>query len=176
QHSQFIGNLWRVREMVHCFANRRIERFVNILPAIPYFEHLGLETLPFALFANQFDIRQKLHFNHHSSVTLAGLATSAWNVEGEVPCGKATFVGFWSARKQIANSIESFDVSHRIRSRRAADRRLVNQYDFVNKFVPRDLIQERELHWVLRPSSAWVGVFIGLLLQSRERSIQDIVQ
>src|SRR5439155_441360 len=142
QHSQFIGNLWRVREMVHCFANRHIDRFVNILPAIPYFEHLGLETFPFALFANQFDIRQKLHFNHHSPVTLAGLATSTWNVEGEVSRGKAPFMGFWSARKQIANSIESFDVSHRIRSRRAADRRLVNQYDFVNEFLTSNFAQE----------------------------------
>src|SRR5207237_10184658 len=150
--------------MVHCFANRHIERFVNILPAIPYFEHLGLETFSFALFANQFDIRQKLHFNHYSSVTLAGLATSAWNVEGEVSRGEAPFMGLWSARKQVANTVEGLYVGHRIRSRRAADRRLVNQHDFVNKFVSRDLIQEREIHWLPRPSSAWAGVFIRLLL------------
>jgi hypothetical protein len=54
---------------------------VNILPVILYFQDAALEARSPAFFANQFDIRQKLHLHRDRAVALARLATASRHIE-----------------------------------------------------------------------------------------------
>src|SRR5690349_19365335 len=111
---------------------------------IANFEHFRLVPRTLALFANQFHVREELHFDDDGSVSLPGFAAPAGNVERKMSCGKAALMRFRSARKQVANAIERLDVSHGVRSRRAPDGRLINQNNLVNELFTLDLSQKWE--------------------------------
>src|SRR5579864_1255519 len=124
--------------------HRHVKHFVNVLAAISDFKHLGLESRPLALFADQFHIGKKLHFDDNRPIALAGLATPAWHVERKMSGSESAFVCFWSSGKQVTNSIECLDICDWIRPRSAPNRRLVNQNDFVDEFIAFNFTQKRE--------------------------------
>src|SRR5437660_878507 len=84
-----------------------------------------IEPPAFALFTDQLDVCQKLHFNHNRAIALAGLAASTRYVEGEVPGSKSALMSFRRSGKQFADSVKSLDVGHRIRAGRTANRGLI---------------------------------------------------
>ncbi|MNC54563.1 hypothetical protein D3C75_1040510 [compost metagenome] len=67
-----------------------------------------------------------MHFHLDQAITLAGLAASAFHVEGETPGAITAGAGFRHAGKQLANRCEQAGVGGRVGARRAADRALVD--------------------------------------------------
>src|SRR5690348_6613385 len=108
---------------------------MNILAAIAHFEHFGLEAHAFALFADQFHIGEKLHFDHHGSVALAGFAASAGDVERKVTRSESSLVCLGSGCEKLANSVKSLDVGNRVRARGTSDWGLVDQHDLIDKLM-----------------------------------------
>ena len=135
QHPQLLHHLGYAGEEVQRLFHRQVQHFVDILAAITHVEHLRLVARAFALFADQFDVGQKLHFDGDGAVALAGFAASAGDVEREMSGGEAALLGLRQGSKQIADSVEGLDVGHRIRSRSAPDGRLVDQDHVVDEIV-----------------------------------------
>ena len=115
--------------------DRQVQNFVNVLAAIAHFQDLRLVARAFALFADQFDIGEKLHLHGDRAVALAGFAASAGDIEGKVPGAEAALFGFGQGGKEVTDSVEGLDVGDRIGTRGAADRRLVDQDDVVDQVV-----------------------------------------
>ena len=97
EHAKFVCDFGRIRKVLHRFAHRHFEHFVNVLSAITNFQHLGLEPFSLALLAYQFDVSKKLHFYGDRSIPLACLATAARHVEGKMASGKTALMGFGSS-------------------------------------------------------------------------------
>src|SRR5712671_105434 len=108
---------------------------MNILAPVSDFEHLRLVARPFALFANQFNVGEKLHLHRNRAVPLTGLAPAPGNVEGKVSRAETTLLGLGQRGEQIADGVERLNVSHGIRTRRASNRGLIDQHNFVNELV-----------------------------------------
>src|SRR6266404_2357124 len=112
---------------------------MHVLATIADFEHAALEARPAAFFADQLNVGQELHFYRYRAITLAGFTTPARNVEGEMTTVVSTTRGFGLRRKGFADRIEGFDISHRIRARRAANRRLIDQHNILDQLGAIDL-------------------------------------
>src|SRR5262252_8853161 len=100
---------------------------MNVQALVTDLQNPGLVARALAIVADQLHVGKKLHFYGHCAVTLAGLTASSRNVEREVARGIAAAIRFGRAGEQVSDQVESFDVSHRIRSRRATYRRLIHQ-------------------------------------------------
>src|SRR5580700_6181495 len=94
----------------------------------------ALEAGAFAFFADEFDVRQELHLDGDRAVPLTGLATPSRNVEGEMSRGVAALLSLPGRCKQTADNVEGLDVSHRVRSRRTANWRLVDHHHLLQPF------------------------------------------
>src|ERR1700761_281597 len=95
-------------------------------------ERLGVVPTAAADFAHHVDVGQKIHFDAAQAVALAGLAAPAFYVEAEAAWFVAALARFGQHREEFANRSEDAGVGRRIRTRRAADRRLVDLDDFVD--------------------------------------------
>ncbi len=139
---------------------------MDVLALIPNLEDLRLVARAFAFVADQFHVGQKLHLDGDSAVTLAVFAAAAGDVKREVSSGEATFLRFRKRSKQIADDVESFDVSDRIRARSAADWRLIDENYFVKILIAFNLI----------PRNSSRNAAIGLPQGSRQCLIKHIMQ
>src|SRR3984957_11766158 len=101
---------------------------MDIPPAVARLQHLLLVSCAFTLFTDQFHVRKKLHFHSDRAVALAGLAMSARNVERKMPSAETALLRFRQGSEEIADGVEGFDVRHRIRAWRSANRRLIDQH------------------------------------------------
>lgn len=125
-------------EEVAGFAYGELEDLMDVETLVCDLEDLGLEAGAFAVFANQFDIGEELHFDGDGAVALAGFAATAGDVEGEVAGLVAALLGLGGGRKQVANLVEGFDVCDRVGAWRAADGRLVDENDIGEMVVACD--------------------------------------
>src|SRR5436189_64244 len=97
-----------------------------------------------------------------NSVALTAFAAAPLDVEGEPPRPEPPRARLRQHREQLANEREESRISRRIRTRRAADRRLidldhlVDQVDAVDRRVGAGLVRRSIQH-------------------SRERAVQDLV-
>src|SRR5690606_20094945 len=82
-------------------------------------------------FARHIDVRQEMHLYLDDTVTLAGFAASALDVETEAAGLVTACTGFLGAGKQVANRREQARVGSRVGARRATDRALVDIDDLV---------------------------------------------
>ena len=71
----------RAGEKCKRLTHGELQHFVNVAVPIAHVEHAGFESRSFAFVADQFDIREELHFHRNRSVALACFATAAGNVE-----------------------------------------------------------------------------------------------
>src|SRR5690606_26172070 len=92
------------------------ENFVSIAP-------------PVAIGAAQVHIRQKLHLDVLETVAAACRTAPVARVEAERSDRVSAFLCDRSGSEQFADRIECTDVARRVRARRAADRRLIDEYD-----------------------------------------------
>src|SRR5437016_5603538 len=84
QHSELGNNLRNIDEKSQGLADRQLQYLVNILPVIPHLQNATLEARASALFADEFNVRQKLHLHGDRAVTLAGFAPATRHVEGKM--------------------------------------------------------------------------------------------
>src|SRR5262245_52594719 len=84
EHLQAPQDLRRAAEERERFADGEIEHLVNRAATVPHLEHLRLEPLSVALIARHEHVGEKLHLDAHFTLALAGLASSARNIEREV--------------------------------------------------------------------------------------------
>src|SRR5580692_11273912 len=103
---------------------------MNILPAVADLKHLRLVARAFALFANQFYVSKELHLHRNRAVALASLTAPSGNVERKMPGSETALLGLRQRRKKLADGVERLDVSHRIRTRRPPNWRLIDQHNF----------------------------------------------
>ena len=96
-----------------------------------------------ALFANQFYVRQKLHFHRHRAVTLTSLAASALHIETEAARPIAARAGLGHGGKDFANRREQAGVRRGVGARRASDRALVDFDHPINVIQTLDPIEVR---------------------------------
>src|ERR1700722_15617271 len=113
-------------------AGGEFENFVYIFAAIADIEDAGFEACATAFFANQLDISEELHFYRDGAVALASFAAAAGDVEGKMAGGEAAPLGIGRGGKDFADGVEGFEISGRIRTRSAADGRLVNDDHFAD--------------------------------------------
>src|SRR6185312_17271062 len=107
---------------------------VDTPAAVLHFEDLRLEALALALFARDEDVGEKLHLDLDLSFPFAGFASAARHVEGKVARGESPRPRVLCGGKQLANRIERLQIGDRIRSRGAADWRLIDQHDVGDEF------------------------------------------
>src|SRR5687767_1055042 len=158
QHAQTVRDLRHFAKEVDCFAHRHVEHFVNVLAAISHVENLLLESCALALLANQLDVREKLHLDSHSAVTLANLATPARKIEREVRRVEAAGLCLTCRGKNFANCIVDFYVRDGIRARRAADWRLVHQNHIIDKRSAVELLKRADVALPVTPLFLDAGV------------------
>ena len=135
KRAQLLGDLGHFSEEFQSFLDRKIQRLVNVLATIADFQHLRFVASAFAFFAYQLYVREELHFDGYGAIPLTGLASSTRNVEGKVSCGEAAFFCLGLGSVQVTNPVEGLGVGHRIGAGRAADGRLIDQYDFIQILV-----------------------------------------
>ena len=124
------------------FAHGHFQNVVNIFAVVADFQDAGFEALAAALLADQLDIGEELHFDGDGAVALAGFAAAAGHVERKMAGGIAAALGVGRVGKNFADGVEGLQVSGRIRARRAADGRLVDDDDFVDVFVAFEAVAE----------------------------------
>ena len=107
---------------------------MDVFALVLNLKHLVLVAGAVAVFAGQFHIREKLHLHRHRAVALAGIASAARHVEGEMSRGQRQPLGLGLRSKQFTDKIEALDVGNGIRSRRSSNRRLINQHDIIEPF------------------------------------------
>src|SRR5258708_6219563 len=130
QDSEFGNNLGYVNEKRQRFANRQLQYLVDIFPVITDFQNAALEARAPALFADEFDVRQKLHLHGDSAVALTGFAAASGHVERKMTGGVAAPFRIGRFRKYISDRVKRFEIRGRIRTRRAADGRLIHNDHF----------------------------------------------
>ena len=108
-------------------AHGQLQHLVDVEPVVADVEDAALEARAFALLADQLDVGQELHLDGDGAVALAGFAAAAGDVEREVAGGVAAALGSGVEANSVADEVESLDVGDRIRARRAADGRLIDQ-------------------------------------------------
>src|SRR5581483_9297999 len=114
-----------------------------------------------ALLAAEFHVGEKLHLYRDGAVTLASLAASAGDVEGEMAGGEAPLLRFGLRGEELADGVERLDVGDRVGARRAPDRRLVDEDHVVDERATLDAVE----------AAVGCGDGAGLLLLGGERGV-----
>src|ERR1700750_141501 len=104
---------------------------MNVLALVTDRQYLRLIARAFALFTDEFDIGEELHFDGHGTIPLAGFTAPARYVEREMSSAESALLRFGQGSEEFADCVKRLDVGDRIRTRRAPDRRLVDEYDLV---------------------------------------------
>ena len=128
EHLQPAQHLGRRAEEGERLAHRHVEHLVHVLATVPHLEHLRLEPHAVALVARDEHVRQELHLDADLAFALARLAPAAGHVEGKMAGRQPAGPRVLGRREQLADRIEGLEIRHRIRARRAADRRLVHEH------------------------------------------------
>ena len=97
-------------------------------------ERFGIVAAAAAHFAHNVNVGQKIHFDAAEAVALAGFAAAAFDVEAETAGAIAAFARFRKHGEEFADRGEHAGVGGGIRTRRAADGRLIDLDDFVDVF------------------------------------------
>ena len=95
-------------------------------------QRLRIVAAAAADFAGDVHVRQKAHFDAPEAVALAGFAAAALDVEAEAAGAVAALARFGEHGEKLADGRENARVGGGIRTRRAADGRLVDLDDLVN--------------------------------------------
>ena len=143
QHLQLLLHARRGGKEADRFLHRHLQHVMNVFSLVSNRQHLGLIASPAALLADQLHVGQKLHLHGDGAVALTRFTAPAGDVEGE----RARFVAA-PARlalrgKQLPDAVERLHIRHRIRARRPAERRLIDQDDLANLLIPGYAVQLR---------------------------------
>src|SRR5712692_7663224 len=125
-------------------------------------ERFGIVAAAAADFAQDVNVRKKIHLDATEAVALAGFAAAALHVEAEAAGAVAALARFGKHGEEIADRSEDAGVSCGIRSRRAADGSLIDFDNFV------DLVGAENF-------TMGGGWFVGAVELLCERAIKNVV-
>src|SRR5690606_23900847 len=95
---------------------------------------LAIVALALADVAGDVNVGEEVHFDLEDAVALALLAAAALDVEGEAAWAVAAGFRFREAGEPFAQRREGTSIGGRVRTRGAADRRLIDVDDLVEEF------------------------------------------
>src|SRR3984893_10931916 len=145
QGLQFVSDRRYGAEEIGALVDRHVEHVGDALAAEQHFEGLAVVAAALADVALDIDVRQKMHLDLDDAVALAGLAAPALDVEREAAGQIAARLGLGEPGEPVADRREAAGIGRRVRARRAADRRLVDVDDLVEKLDPLEPTQRRRL-------------------------------
>ena len=154
EHLQPPQHLRRAAEEGQRLAHGQVEHLVDVAAAVLDLEHLRLEALAVALVARHEDVGEELHLDRtspspsHASQRPPGTLNEKWLA---VRPRDSRVLG---RREQLADRIERLEVGHRIRPRRPADRRLIDEHDVGDELGAFELRDARRPGDPSRPSRA----------------------
>ena len=141
QRAQLVGNGRNVLEMREGFLNVHLQDFGDRLSLVTDLQRLTVEAVTFAHRASDPDVGQKVHLQLGGTVAFTCLAATAVDVETETARLEALGLGLGQLRVEPANFVKDLDVGGRVRSGRAADRRLVDGNHLVEMLDAFQLIE-----------------------------------
>ena len=121
-----------VREEIERLRDRHVENLGDVLPLERDVEGVAVVPGPLAHLARHVDVGQEVHLDLDGAVTRTCLATSPCHVETETAGLVTADLRFGSRREQLADRIEHARVRGGVRTRCAADGRLVHVDDLVD--------------------------------------------
>ena len=121
--------------MFKSLARGHVEDFGNIAVAVGNLQNGPMIPFPVALRAARKDVGRELHVRLNEPFALTDAAAAPVDVEAEIARVVAALFRFGRFRVKIADIVEYLKVRYRIRTRRAADRRLVDERDLVEILV-----------------------------------------
>ncbi len=107
---------------------------------IHHLQRFAIEAVALAHGARDPHVGQKIHLQPVRAVAFARLAAAAGDIEAEPARLVAAALRFGELRVQVADVVEHLDVRARVRARRAADRRLVDDDQLVELIDALDAI------------------------------------
>src|SRR5882724_3876583 len=142
QDAELRNNFGNVDEEGQRLANCQLQYFVNIFSVIADFEDTAFEARAAAFFADELNIGKKLHLDGDGAVALAGFAAAARDVEGKMS-GRIT-AAFRIRRigENLSNRVEGFEVGRGIRTRSAADGRLIHDDNLADLGIAFEAVAE----------------------------------
>ena len=125
------------------FAGGHVENFGDVEAAVFDFENLAAIAAAVALAAAHVDVGHELHVDGDVAATFASFAAAAGDVEAEGAGREVAGAGVGLLGEDFADEVEGFDRGERVRARRAADGRLVDE-DHVFELAAAEELVERE--------------------------------
>src|SRR5882724_8447293 len=129
---ELLLNLGDVFEELQRVGGGQIQNVADGVALIANGERLRVVAAAAADFAHHINVRKKIHFDAAEAVALAGFAAAALHVEAEAPGAVAALARFGEHGEEIADGGEDAGVGGGIRTRRAANGRLIDLDDFVD--------------------------------------------
>src|SRR5271156_5789470 len=162
QRLQFQLNRGNVLHHFQRIFDGKAEQVGDGIAFVTHGESLGVIAFAAANFASDVHVRKEIHFDSAESVALASFAATAFHVEAEPAGTVAAFARFRQQGKDFANGREDSGVGGRVRTRRAAYRRLIDLNDLVNVFDSFD-------------SAVGAGLFHGTIEFCSQRAVKDVI-
>src|SRR5258706_5350165 len=138
QRLQLLLYLRNIYENGQRVGNRHLEQVGDGVAVVFHCQRLVVVAAAAADFAEHVNIGQKIHFNAALALALAGFAAATGNVEGKASRFVAALTRLGEHGVDIANGREHARVSCGIRSRGAADRRLIDANYFIDVLRAHD--------------------------------------
>ena len=154
ERAQLVRDRRQVLEQRQRLVDRQLEHVGDRLAAVLDLERLAVVAAALALLARHVDVGQEVHLDRDDAVALARLAAAALDVEREASRLEAARLRVRHHREQIADEGEQAGVGRRIRSRRPADRRLIDLDHLVDELDAFDpVVRARHRRRPCRASS-----------------------
>ena len=118
----------------------QVQHFGDVHIFEAHLQGFAVEARPVADIAGHVHIRQELHLDAQLSLTLAGFAAPAVDVEREAPRLVAADLALGQFGEQVADLVEQAGVGAGVGARRAPDGRLVDVDDLVEVLQPFDAV------------------------------------
>src|SRR5271166_3428016 len=152
QSLQLLLDLGEVLQDWQGIGDRRFQEIGDGVSLVLYRQRLVIVAFAAADLAQDIDIGEKIHLDTPLAFTLASLAASAGNVEGEAPRPITALARFRQHGIEIANLGKDAGVGCGIRPWRTPNRRLVNLDDLVDELRPSyRLVRARLLARAVKP-------------------------
>src|SRR6185369_10833028 len=140
---------------------RQVQHVRDVLALVGDLQRLSIVTLAVARLAGHINRREKIHLDLQHAVALAFFAAPTLDVETEPARFVAAHLRGGEFGEQIADVVEHAGVGRRIATRRATDRRLVNDDDLVETFKTLE-------------RAMFAGPFLRAVKLAEQRALQNV--
>src|SRR5258708_1833338 len=159
---KFLLTLRQFFEELERVGRRQIENIADGVAFVALGERFRIVAEAGEDFAKSVKVGEEIHRDAAQAVALAGFASAAFYVEAEAAGAVAAFARFGKHRKKLADGREDSRIRGGIRTRSAADGRLINFDDLVDLIGADDFAMR-------------AGRFLGAIEFLREGAVENVV-